>query len=72
MRPPPRSCSFAAERPIPGLVLAICAASLSSKPSSQGHIFAFESAPWIPSAVESVCSATKPPLHQPPHTPNKK
>jgi hypothetical protein len=32
-----RSCSFAAERPIPGLILAICTASVSSDPRSKGH-----------------------------------
>jgi hypothetical protein len=50
-----RSCSFAAERPIPGLILAICTVSVSQLRSAlkrQKAVFtAFESAPWIPSAV---------------------
>jgi hypothetical protein len=54
-----RSCSFAAERLIPGLILAIYAVSVSSDRSPQGHIFAFESSTWIPSAVEPACGATK-------------
>jgi hypothetical protein len=56
-----RSCSFAAERLISGLILAIYAVSDSSDPRSKGHaIFsAFESALWIPSAVEPACGATK-------------
>jgi hypothetical protein len=34
---------------------------------AQKAIFsAFESAPWIPSAIEPACGATKPQLRQPP------
>jgi hypothetical protein len=63
-----RSCSFAAERLISGLILAIYVVSVSFDPRSNGRFSAFESAPWIPSAVEPACGAAKSQLHQPPRT----
>jgi hypothetical protein len=46
---------------------------LSAPISAQKAIFsAFESAPWIPSAVEPACGATKSQLHRPPRTGRKK
>jgi hypothetical protein len=57
-----RSRSFAPERLISGLILAIYVVSVSllAPIRAQKAIFsAFESAPWIPSAVEPACGATK-------------
>jgi hypothetical protein len=46
--------------------------SLPAPIRAQKAIFsAFESAPWIPSAVEPACGATKSQLHQPPRTEEK-
>jgi hypothetical protein len=43
--------------------------TLSAPIRAQNAIFsAFESAPWIPSAAEPACGATKSQLHQPPRT----
>jgi hypothetical protein len=47
--------------------------SLSAPIRAQNAIFsAFESAPWIPSAVEPACGATKSQLRQPPRAGRKK
>jgi hypothetical protein len=64
--------SFAAERDEPELILAIYMWSLSAPIRAKKAIFsAFESAPWVPSAVEPACGATKLQLRQPPRTGRK-